>query len=517
MAVMYQGSPVNRQELKGGGRMSELEVSMQNIQKRFGGIHALNNAKLELKKGEVLGLIGENGAGKSTLMKILSGVYEADDGSVVVNGKEVHYRTPKEALDDGICMIYQELNLVERLSVSDNIFIGRESCRGISLKRREDRKRTEELLARLELEVNPDAIVGDLTVAKQQMVEIAKGISYHSRVLIMDEPTAALAVSEIEELFRVIKQLKAEGISIIYISHRLEELFQITDRITVMRDGCYIDTMETKESSMETLIQKMVGRKISWEKKKESNVQRDADIVLEVKHIRSKDIKDISFTLRRGEILGLAGLMGAGRTELARLVFGADWYRSGKIYRNGKEVRIRTTSDAVANGISYLSEDRKGNGLAIDLSVADNVALPNWSDFTHGIVIDFKKMAEAVQSVSDAVSVKTPSIEQLVRNLSGGNQQKVVIAKWLLKNSEIFIFDEPTRGIDVGAKNEIYKLMEKLIQEGKSIIMISSEMPELLRMSDRILVLCEGRLTGELDICETTQEKIMQYAVMRSE
>lgn len=496
--------------------MCELEVSMQSIQKRFGGIHALDNAKLELKKGEVLGLIGENGAGKSTLMKILSGVYEADSGSIMVNGRAVHYRTPKEALDDGICMIYQELNLVDKLSVADNIFIGRESSRGIRIKRRQDKKRTEELLTNLELDVNPEAVVGELTVARQQMVEIAKGISYCSRVLIMDEPTAALAVNEIEELFRVIRQLKEEGISIIYISHRLEELFEITDRITVMRDGCYIDTMETKDCSMEALIKKMVGRTINWEKKQESCVRKDADIVLEVKNIKSKDIRDISFVLRRGEILGLAGLMGAGRTELARLIFGADWYRSGKIYRNGREVRIHSTSEAVKNGISYLSEDRKGNGLAIDLSVADNVALPNWAEFTHGIMINFKMMAEAVETVTKSVAVKTPSIDQLVRNLSGGNQQKVVIAKWLLKNSEIFIFDEPTKGIDVGAKNEIYKLMEQLIREGKSIIMISSEMPELLRMSDRILVLCEGRLTGELDISEATQEKIMQYAVMRS-
>lgn len=497
--------------------MEDLAVSMQKIQKRFGGIHALDDARLELRKGEVLGLIGENGAGKSTLMKILSGVYEADSGSVAVNGREVCYRTPKEALADGICMIYQELNLVEKLSVADNIFIGRESSNGITLKRRQDRKKAEELLANLELCVDPDTMVGDLTVAKQQMVEIAKGISCHSRVLIMDEPTAALAVNEIEELFRVIRQLKEEGISIIYISHRLEELFEITDRITVMRDGCYIDTMETKECTMEDLIQKMVGRKISWEKKQRSSVQENAEVILEVRNMNSRDIKDISFSLRRGEILGLAGLMGAGRTELARLVFGADWYRSGRILRNGKEVRIRSTSDAVAHGISYLSEDRKGNGLAINLSVADNVALPNWNDFTHGMVIDFKKMAKAVETAARSVAVKTPSIHQLVRNLSGGNQQKVVIAKWLLKNSEIFIFDEPTRGIDVGAKNEIYKLMEQLIREGKSIIMISSEMPELLRMSDRILVLCEGRLTGELDIADATQEKIMQYAVMRKE
>lgn len=495
--------------------MEELAVSMKNIHKHFGGIQALEKAELELRKGEVLGLIGENGAGKSTLMKILSGVYHADEGEVIVSGKKVNYRNPKEALDDGICMIYQELNLVDRLSVSDNIFIGRESGAGILLKRKQDREKAEALLKKMELEVPLDAEVGSLTVAKQQMVEIAKGISYHSKVLIMDEPTAALAVSEIQELFRVIRQLKAEGISVIYISHRLEELFEITDRITVMRDGNYIDTMETSQGTMDELIRKMVGRNISWSKKERSNVKKDAPVVLEVKHMVSKDIKDISLKLRQGEILGLAGLMGAGRTELARLIFGADWRRSGSILRNGKEVKIKTTFDAVSQGIGYLSEDRKGNGLAVDLSVADNVALPNWDDFIRHGVIQFKDMEESVEKAAGAVAVKTPSVHQLVRNLSGGNQQKVVIAKWLLKNSEIFIFDEPTRGIDVGAKNEIYKLMESLIQEGKSIIMISSEMPELMRMSDRILVLCEGKLTGELDIGEATQEKIMEYAVMR--
>ncbi len=496
--------------------MEELVVSMKNIHKRFGGIHALANARLELRKGEILGLIGENGAGKSTLMKILSGVYQADEGEVLISGREVHYRNPKEALDDGICMIYQELNLVDKLSVADNIFIGRESGTGILLKRKQDRKKTEELLQRLELDVPLDIEVGNLTVAKQQMIEIAKGISCNSKVLIMDEPTAALAVSEIQELFRVIRQLKEEGMSIIYISHRLEELFEITDRITVMRDGNYIDTMETSLGTMDELIKKMVGRNISWSKKEKSNVKKNAPVVLEIKHIASKDIKDISFQLRQGEILGLAGLMGAGRTELARLIFGADWRKGGVILRNGKEVKIRTTFDAVAQGISYLSEDRKGNGLAVDLSVADNVALPNWDDFTKHGVIQFKFMEESVEEAAKTVAVKTPSIHQIVRNLSGGNQQKVVIAKWLLRNSEIFIFDEPTRGIDVGAKSEIYKLMEKLIKEGKSIIMISSEMPELLRMSDRILVLCEGRLTGELDIKEATQEKIMEYAVMRN-
>lgn len=496
--------------------MEEIVVSMKDIQKRFGGIQALENAQMELRKGEVLGLIGENGAGKSTLMKILSGVYSADKGEVIVNGQTVNYKTPKEALNDGICMIYQELNLVEQLSVADNLFIGREAGTGIVLKRSEDRLRAKKLLDRLELKVSLDARVGELTVAKQQMIEIAKGISYHSKVLIMDEPTAALAISEINELFRVIRQLREEGMSIIYISHRLEELFEITDRITVMRDGCYIDTASTDQETMDGLIKKMVGRTISWDKKNQSNVPDGAPVVLEAIHMNSKDIKDISFKLRKGEILGLAGLMGAGRTELARLVYGADWRKSGTIIRNGREVNIHSTYDAVSQGISYLSEDRKGNGLAINLSVEDNVALPNWTEFTKGMVINFRAMEKSVEEAARSVAVKTPSIRQLVRNLSGGNQQKVVIAKWLLKNSEIFIFDEPTRGIDVGAKSEIYKLMEHLIEQGKSIIMISSEMQELLRMSDRILVLCEGRLTGELDISEATQEKIMEYAVMRA-
>lgn len=496
--------------------MEEFAVSMKHIQKYFGGIHALEDAQLELRKGEVLGLIGENGAGKSTLMKILSGVHRADKGEVIVGGKTVDYRTPREALENGICMIYQELNLMDKLTVADNIFIGREAGKGIFLRRRQDKAKAEELLKRFGLSLPLDIEVGKLTVAKRQMIEIAKGISYHSKVLIMDEPTAALAVSEIQELFQVIRQLKKEGISIIYISHRLEELFEITDRITVMRDGQYIDTMETASSTMDELIQKMVGRKIVWKKKEESKVSADAPIVLEAKTMCSKDIQDISFVLKRGEILGLAGLMGAGRTELARLIFGADFRQAGKIFRNGKEVCIRNTADAVACGISYLSEDRKGNGLAINLSIEDNIALPNWDKFTRGGILKRRKMRFAAEQAAASVAVKMPSVSQLVRNLSGGNQQKVVIAKWLLKNSEIFIFDEPTRGIDVGAKNEIYKLMEELIADGKSIIMISSEMSELLRMSDRILVLCEGRLTGELDIAEATQEKIMEYAVMRS-
>lgn len=334
-------------------------ISMQAIQKSFGGVQALKNGQLELRKGEVLGLIGENGAGKSTLMKILSGVYTADAGEIYVEGKKVSYRQPNEALHAGICMIYQELNLIQKLSVADNIFIGREARTGFVLNRKKDAERTQEILRQLELVVKPDTIVEQLTVAKQQMIEIAKGISHDSKVLIMDEPTAALSLSEIEELFQVIRRLKERGISIIYISHRLEELFTITDRITIMRDGDYVDTMETGACTMEKLIQCMVGRKVSWEKKLYSKVTPDAPVVFEAVDMESKDVKKASLNLKKGEILGLAGLMGAGRTELARLLFGADWRKNGKIYKNGCEIKISSPHDAVENGIGYISEDRK--------------------------------------------------------------------------------------------------------------------------------------------------------------
>lgn len=490
-----------------------LIVSMHDIKKSFGGVHALTDGRLELRKGEILGLIGENGAGKSTLMKILSGVHQADSGQVSVDGKTVVYKEPRAALKDGICMIYQELNLVQKLSVADNIYIGREAKKGVVLDRKTDYHNTRKILEQMELDIDPGITVEHLTVAKQQMIEIAKGISYNSKVLIMDEPTAALAVSEIEELFSIIRKLKQQGISIIYISHRLEELFTITDRITVMRDGAYIETFDTKNCQMSQLIKSMVGREVTGEKKACSNVAADAEVVLEAKEMESPFIHNASFCLRKGEILGFGGLMGAGRTELARLVFGADWRRSGRIYKNGREITINNPNDAVRNRIGYISEDRKEQGLSLNLSIADNIALPNWDLFTKGGVVNHKRQFADTEKIADTVSVKMPSVRQLVRNLSGGNQQKVAIAKWLLKDCDILIFDEPTRGIDVGAKSEIYDLMRELIGKGKSIIMISSEMSELLGMSDRIIVMCEGHITGELGIEEATQEKIMELAV----
>jgi ribose transport system ATP-binding protein len=496
--------------------MAEIVVSMKNIQKSFPGVHALDDAQIELKKGEVHGLVGENGAGKSTLMKVLTGIYAKDSGAVSVKGREVNYANPGEALADGISMIHQELNLMPHLSVADNIYIGREPQKGIVLDKKKTIDLTRKLLESLNLDIDPEIQVNQLTVAKQQMIEIAKALSFNSDILIMDEPTAALTSAEIDELFKFIKELKAKGVGIVYISHRMEELRVITDEITVMRDGQYVNTVKTADTDITQIISMMVGRTIYEEPKTHSMVAKDAPVVLKAEHLSSTVVHDVSFELKKGEILGFAGLMGAGRTETARLLFGADPKSDGKIYINGKEVEITSPNDAVEHGIGYLSEDRKAFGLAVGLSLADNVVMATLDDFVSGGVVNERKIEKASGEYIKKVNIKTPSSRQLVRNLSGGNQQKVVIAKWLVRNCDILIFDEPTRGIDVGAKSEIYKLMSQLAAEGKSIIMISSEMPELLRMSDRILVMCEGRMTGEIDIGEATQEGIMRYATLRN-
>lgn len=496
--------------------MSETVVTMKDIQKSFPGVHALDNAEIELKAGEVHGLVGENGAGKSTLMKVLTGIYDADSGTVNVKGKEVNYKTPADALDDGISMIHQELNLMPHLSVADNIFIGREPKKGIVLDKKQVEEDTKKLLDSLNLDIKPDTLIKDLSVAKQQMIEIAKAISLNADVLIMDEPTAALTTSEIEELFKFVEDLKAKGVAIVYISHRMDELKVITDEITVMRDGQFVGTVKTADTDMSDIISMMVGRTIYEEPKTHSSVAEDAPVVLKVDNLTSPDVKDVSFELKKGEILGVAGLMGAGRTEMARLIFGADLKTSGEIFVDGKKTDIQTPEDAVDAGIGYLSEDRKLFGLAIGLSVADNTVMATMDEFVDGGVVNENKIAGVTEEYVEKLALKTPSIKQLVRNLSGGNQQKVVIAKWLVRDCDILIFDEPTRGIDVGAKSEIYRLMNQLAAQGKSIIMISSEMPELLRMSDRIIVMCEGRLTGEVDISEATQEGIMTYATQRN-
>jgi len=496
--------------------MGDLILSMKGITKSFSGVAALKNAALDLKAGEVVALMGENGAGKSTLMKILTGIYSKDSGEIKYMGQEVCYKGPAESEEAGISIVHQELNMMNDLTVAQNLFIGREEMKGLFIDDKKMNEKASELFKVLKIDINPAEKIGNLTVGKQQMVEIAKAISSNAKVIIFDEPTAALTDSEIEELFKVIRDLKKKGTGMVYISHRMDEINIISDRVIVMRDGEYVGTLITKECSKDDIIKLMVGRTILGEPKTASNVAKDAPVVLKCENLnRGKAVKNVSFELKKGEILGFSGLMGAGRTEVARLIFGADKKDSGKIFINGKEVTINTPEDAVAHGIGYLSEDRKRYGLIVDKSIEENTVIASLNDFVKGMFIDKAKSKEVSQKYVESLKTKTPSVSQLVKKLSGGNQQKVVIAKWLVRNSDILIFDEPTRGIDVGAKSEIYALMESLAKEGKSIIMISSELPEVLRMSDRIIVMCEGRITGTLDIAEANQEVIMESATKR--
>ncbi|SCK39892.1 ribose transport system ATP-binding protein [Variovorax sp. HW608] len=493
-------------------------VQIRGLCKSFAGVRALDNAQFELLPGEVHALMGENGAGKSTLMKVLAGVYPKDAGEIVFDGQPVDIASPRAALALGIGIIHQELNLMNHLSAAQNIFIGREPRRGLGLFVDEAamRRDAQAVFERINLRLDPDTPVGELTVARQQMVEIAKALTFHSRVLIMDEPTAALNDQEVADLFRVVRQLKAEGVAIVYISHRMDELQHIADRVTVMRDGQYIATRPMASTPMEALIAMMVGRQLA---------QMHADlpdtsgnpVVLEARGITRGDaVRDASFVLRRGEILGFAGLMGAGRTELARAVFGADPIDAGEVRVHGRKVSIRSPGDAVAHGIGYLSEDRKQLGLAVGLDVESNIALASMRKFLRlGFFVDRAALEATGERYVRQLQIKTPSVHQPVRLLSGGNQQKIVVAKWLLRDCGVLFFDEPTRGIDVGAKAEIYRLLHALAEEGKAIVIISSELPEILRVCHRVLVMCEGRITGELAAHEATQEKIMHLATRR--
>ncbi|MCB0166328.1 MAG: sugar ABC transporter ATP-binding protein [Anaerolineae bacterium] len=500
--------------------MDNVLVKMEGIEKWFPGVHALSNCRFELAAGEVHALIGENGAGKSTLMKILAGIYDKDEGTILYKGKNVTIPGPLAAQKLGISIIHQELNLMPHLTIAENIFIGREPRIGFNLLPDDKtiNRQAQVILDRMRLKLHPRTKVGNLSVAQQQMVEIAKSLSFNANVLIMDEPTAALTESEIEELFKFVNELRDHGVGIVYISHRLEELKQISDRITVMRDGCYVDTLQTKDATIDQIISLMVGRTI-YETAPEIPETQSSETVLEVKNLnRGSSLKDINFSLKKGEILGFAGLMGAGRTEVARAIFGADSIDSGEIYINGQQVHIKRPKDAVAHGIGYLSEDRKRYGLAVKSDVETNIVLASFSKFFRFLGwIDTKATKKTALHHQQSLNIKTPSVQQKVKNLSGGNQQKVVIGKWLTADTDILIFDEPTRGIDVGAKSEIYKLLNELTQQGKSIIMISSELPEILRMSHRVVVMCEGRITGELPIAEATQEKIMKFATQREE
>lgn len=491
-------------------------LELKGINKTFPGVKALSDVHLDLNAGEVLGLCGENGAGKSTLMKILTGIYTADPGGEIwLNGELVQVRNPNHARDLGLSIIHQELNMVPDLTVAQNLYLGRPgSHSGGYINDRKLVRDAEELFGRLGMNIDPKAYCRDLSVARLQMVEIARALSYDSKILVMDEPTAALTVQETEALFRLIRDFVTPETGLIYISHRMPEIEEITDRVSVLRDGQYVGTVVTKEVEMREIISLMVGREVAADARPRQQPLSD-EVVLKVEGLSTKKLlHDVSFELRKGEVLGFAGLMGAGRTEVARCVFGADPRVSGDIYVKGELVSIKSAADAVRAGIGYLSEDRKRFGILVEQDVKANTAMASMGEFTTAGYIDDGKIKEVGKEYSERLRVRTPSINQLLNKLSGGNQQKVVIAKWLVRNCDVLIFDEPTRGIDVGAKEEIYELLEALTAQGKSIIMISSELPEVLRMSHRIAVMANGRITGVLNNEDATQENIMELATV---
>ncbi|PWU11165.1 MAG: D-xylose ABC transporter ATP-binding protein [Verrucomicrobia bacterium] len=492
-------------------------ISLENVTKEFPGVKALDNCRFDLMHGEVHALVGENGAGKSTLVKILAGMVQMDRGQIRMEGRVVKIPTPRAARMLGVSIIHQELILMNHLTAAQNIFIGREPRHwGVVLDEEALNKRAQHIFERMHLDLDPCTPVSELTVAKQQMVEIAKALSFDSRVLIMDEPTAALNSVEVEDLFRLIRQLQSSGVGIIYISHKMDELRQISNRITVMRDGQYVATVPTVDTSIKTIINMMVGRQLDNDGPTVFDASKN-DVVFEVRRLwRGKVIREVSFNLRKGEILGLVGLMGAGRTEVARAVFGADPFDGGEIFLRGRKVIIRSPRDAVKNGIGYLSEDRKNCGLITEMDVKTNIVLACMNRFAiGGLFLNQAAIHNTARNFVSQLAIKTSSVARLARSLSGGNQQKIVIAKWLLRDCDILFFDEPTRGIDVGTKSEIYKLLDALARQGKAIVVISSELPEVLRLSHRILVMCEGRITGELTASEASQEKIMQLAFHR--
>jgi len=490
--------------------MNDFILQMKNVTKRFPGVTALDNVSFDLKRGEIHALIGENGAGKSTLIKIVTGAQNQSEGTVVFDGVPVTNNDPTKSINRGISTIYQELNLLPLLSVMDNIFIGREITKSNGLL---DRKKMLEIcndvITQLGVEINPKSLIRDLSVAYQQLVEIAKVLFTESKVLIMDEPTAPLTENETEILFRIIRKLKEKGVSIIYISHKLDEVFQLADRVTVLRDGQLIKTMDIGDATKDELIKFMIGRELG-----DQYPPHIADIgepVLEIDELTNNKVKGVSLELKRGEILGIAGLVGSGRTEMARALFGADRKRKGNIRLNGRYINIKSPLDAIKNGIGFITEDRKRQGLLLNQTIRLNMTFSSLSS-EKGPFIKKKKETSLCEDLWKKLSIRGYSLMQKVVSLSGGNQQKVVLAKWLATHSDILIFDEPTRGIDVGAKREIYTLMSQMVSEGRSIIMISSEMPELIGMSDRIVVFREGELVGELVGDDISQENILKMA-----
>ena len=492
--------------------MGKFIVEMKGITKRFPGVLALSDVKFNLRAGTVHSLMGENGAGKSTLMKILAGVYVLDEGQILIEGQPVSLQDPIDGLNHGISMIHQELSFVPDMTAAENIYLGRELRNGLgAVSQRSMVEETQKVFDRWNINIDPKSLMKDLSVAQAQMVEIAKAIAFGSRIIIMDEPTSAITEREVARLHDMIRSLREAGTAIIYITHKMDEVFAISDEITVFRDGTWVATEAAKDMTRDSLISLMVGRELTQLfPKSEAKI---GEVVLEVEGLnRGRLVKDVSFTVRRGEILGFAGLMGSGRTEVLETVFGIHAAESGTIKVNGKEVKIREPHQAIAAGLGLLTEDRKKTGIMGVLSVRDNMTIASLNKFVFGGILRKPLIEQKCEDQRQALSLKTPSLNQQIQNLSGGNQQKVLLSRWLLTDPDILIIDEPTRGIDVGAKSEIHRLMSELAKQGKAIIMVSSEMPEILGMSDRVVVMCEGRLVGEVPRSKATQENIMELA-----
>ena len=498
---------------KGDMQMSEYVVELKNATKRFPGVVALKNMQLSVKPGEILGLIGENGAGKSTLIKVLTGVHQADEGQIYVDGVEQHFKDPNDSAAAGIACVYQELNIEKLLSITDNIFINKWIKKGTLLDYPTMHKKAKEVMASLGQDIDPEKPAGTFGMGVQQMIEIAKAVLIDAKMIIMDEPTSSLGEKEVAQLMKTCRELRDRGIGIVFVSHKLEELFELCDRVEVIRDGQYIDTRDIKDWTNDSLIAAMVGRTLDNLFPKEFGTK--GEVALKAEHLMEGGVlDDVSFEAYNGQVLGFAGLVGAGRTETMRAIFGADPLDSGKIFIHGKEVKIKTPRHAIQNGIAFLTEDRKGQGLVLQESIRNNVILANMKGFTSGLFLNDKKISEATEANIRDLRIKTPSADEIVGQLSGGNQQKVVIGKWVNTDADIFIFDEPTRGIDVGAKIEVYNVMNRLVKEGKCVIMISSEMPEILGMSDRVIVMRGGRVmaTVDRDSKHFNQESLMKAA-----
>lgn len=492
--------------------MSDNILELKHITKLYPGVVALNDVSLEVRRGEILALVGENGAGKSTLIKTCSGAITPTQGEIVINGKSFTGMTPQTSEQNGIGVIYQEFNLVGDLSVAENIFLGRAIRKGMVIDLKAMERESKKILDSLNIKINPKTLVKTLSVGYQQMVEIAKAVSQNAKLLIMDEPSAPLTSAEVEAMFAIVDKLKAGGVSIIYISHRLDEIFRLADRITILRDGQYVTTLNTDETNKDELVKYMVGRQLTEVYPKRDEICVKDEVIFEAVNVSGNGDKNISFKIHRGEVLGLGGLVGAGRTEFAELMFGMRPKTAGKFIFKGKEISPKTPKDAIELGIGLVPEDRKKEGALLGMSIRCNINMPIYQRISKGTVINEKKEEEIAQTYRKEISIKTPTLDQLVKNLSGGNLQKVILAKWLAADSELLIFDEPTRGIDVGAKQEIYTLINHLVEQGKTVLMISSEMEELMGMSDRILILAEGNMTGELNKSEFNQERIMQLA-----